>query len=1032
MNISRFTVHRPVLTLMVTLIVVLLGLTAFIRLPIDLMPDITYPTLTITTTYGNTSPEVMELLVTRPIEQALSALPGVEEISSTSSEGQSSVRLSFSWGTDLDAVTSDVRDRLDRIINRLPSDIDRPRIFKFDAAAFPILFLGVAGDIDPVYLRELLEDQIAARLERVPGVASVDIWGGVLTRIEVQVWPEQLKALGVTLDQVVSRVSAGNVEAPVGTLFRNTFQIPLRTTGNYRSLEDIRNVVVVTRASGSVRVGQIAQVVETPIRQTRIARIDGKPGIRMAVSKQSGKNTVEVARGVLAEVKRINEDFPQLKVSVLTDTSRYIQYAIGNVGSSAMYGGVIALVILLLFLRNLGSSLIIAVAIPISIIATFALMYFNQFTLNIMSLGGLALGVGMLVDNSIVVLENIYRLRESGDPPLQAAVNGSGEVTAAIIASTLTTVVVFLPLIFVQGVSGVMYKQLALVVTFSLLCSMVSALTLVPMLAARLVHPAPVDENGTRKNLLQKVFGWVGRVLHALERGYMETLKKTLDHPFMIVLASIVLLGGSFLLVPFIGSELMPASDQGQVRVSVELAIGTRLEATEEVVKNYIEPVIFREVPEAESVLSSIGGGGFGGTSSRSAQILINLKPIKERSRSDEQIATDLRRKLVGIPGATIRVRTGQQMMIFRGVGSTSGERLSIEIQGYDLATADVLAKKVQSVVEKIEGVTDTVLSRESGAPEGHFVVDREKLADLNVTVSAVSNTLKTAFMGTKGGTFRRGGREYDIVVKLANSEYLSPAEIMDLTVTNGAGVPVPLGSLVQMEPTTGPQRIERRNQQRVITVNVNISDRDLGSVAADVREALQTIPLPRDFTIQLIGDYEEQQKSFRELLLSVALSLLLVYMVMASLYESFKDPFIIMFSVPLAAIGVLLILFLTRTTFNVQTGIGALMLGGIVVNNAIILVDHINLLRHRDNMPLRAAIEEAGRRRLRPILMTASTTMFALVPLALGLGEGGELQAPLARTVIGGLLSSTLITLVLIPCVYYIVERRREKGKTA
>ncbi len=1031
MNVSRFTVHRPVLTLMGTLIVILLGLTAFIRLPIDLMPDITYPTLTITTTYGNTSPEVMELLVTRPIEQALSALGGVEEISSTSSEGQSSVRLSFSWGTDLDAVTADVRDRLDRIINRLPSDVDRPRIFKFDAAAFPILFLGVSGDIDPIYLRELLEDQIAARLERVPGVASVDIWGGVLTRIEVQVLPEQLKALGIPLDQVVNRVTAGNVEAPVGTLYRNTFQIPLRTAGNYRSLEDIRNVVVATRSGGTVRVGQIARVVETPIRQTRIARIDGKPGIRMAVSKQSGKNTVEVARGVLAEVKRINEDFPQIKVSVLTDTSRYIQYSIGNVGSSAMYGGLIALVILLFFLRNVGSSLIIAVAIPISIIATFALMYFNNFTLNIMSLGGLALGVGMLVDNSIVVLENIYRLRESGDPPMEAAVNGTGEVTAAIVASTLTTLVVFLPLIFVQGVSGVMYKQLALVVTFALLCSMFSALTLVPMLAARLVHPAPADENRNRKTLLQRMFGWVGRLLHSMERRYMETLKTALNHPFTIVVFSIVLLGASFLLIPYIGSELMPASDQGQVRVNVDLEIGTRLEVTEEVVKKYIEPVIFKEVPEAESVLTSIGGGGFGGTASRSAQVLINLKSFKERSRSDEQIASDLRRKVANVPGATVRVRTSQ-MQFLRGLGSSSGERLSIEIQGYDLATADMLAKKVQSVVEKIEGVTDTVLSRESGAPEGHFVIDREKLADLNVTVSALSNTLKTAFTGTTAGAFRRGGREYNIVVKLSNSENLSPSEIMDLSVTNSAGVAVPIGLLVRMEPTTGPQRIERRNQQRVLTVHVNISNRDLGSVAADVREALQTIPLPRDFNIQLIGDYEEQQKSFRELLLSVALALLLVYMVMASLYESFKDPFIIMFSVPLAAIGVLLMLFLTRTTFNVQTGIGALMLGGIVVNNAIILVDHINLLRNRDGLPLREAIEEAGRRRLRPILMTASTTIFALVPLAIGLGEGGELQAPLARTVIGGLLSSTLITLVLIPCVYYMVEHRREKRKVS
>ncbi len=1023
MSISRFTVHRPVLTLMVTLIVALLGFSALLRLPVDLMPDISYPTLTVSTSYGNTSPEIVEQLITRPIEQALSALPGVEEISSTSSEGQSRVRLSFAWGTDLDAVTADVRDRLDRIISRLPEDADRPRIFKLDDSAAPILSLGVYGDIDPIYLRELIEDQVSYRLERVPGVASVEIWGGVETQVEVQVSPERLRALGIPLDQVVSRIKTGNEEAPIGTRYQNTYQIPLRTVGNYRSMEDIRNIVVAARSTGSIRVSQIARVEEVPIQQSRISRIDGREGIRLSVSKQSGKNTVEVAKGLREEIKRINQDFPQIRVVVLMDSSRYIQDAIGNVGTSAIYGGLIALLVLLFFLRNLGSSLIVAITIPISIIATFALIYFSGFTLNMMSLGGLALGVGMLVDNSIVVLENIYRLRESGDPPMDAAVNGSGEVTAAIIASTLTTLVVFLPLIFIEGVSGVMYKELALVVSFALLCSMVSALTLVPMLAARLLHPAPIDKNGKERSLIRKTLAWMGKSLEILEKGYLKILGNALSHPFIVLGAAALVLGACFLLVPYIGSELMPASDQGQVRVSAELEIGTRLEVTDALVKQYIEPVVMREVPEAENFLTSVGGG----SSSRSAQVNINLKPRSERIRSDEEIAADLRRKLVDIPGATIRVRTGQ-MMFLRRLGSSSGERLSVEVRGFDLETADSLAKRIQKAVEPIEGVTDVVLSRESGSPEEHFVVDRERAADLNVTVSAISSTLRTAFTGTTAGTFKRGGREYDIVVKLANSEYLSPPEIMDLTISNGTGVPIALRSLVKVEPTTGPQRIERRNQERVITVNVNISGRDMGSVAEDIRTAVQHIPIPRDFSIQLIGDYEEQQKSFRELLFSVALSLLLVYMVMASLYESFKDPFIIMFSVPLAAIGVLLMLFLTRTTFNIQTGIGALMLGGIVVNNAIVLVDHINLLRYRDGLALREAIEEAGRRRLRPILMTASTTIFALIPLALGMGEGGELQAPLARTVIGGLLSSALITLVVVPSIYYLIEHRRSK----
>ena len=1023
MKISRFTVQRPILTLMVTLIVVILGATAFLRLPVDLMPDISYPMLSITTSYSNTGPEIIEQLITRPIEQALSAVPGVEDITSTSQEGTSNVRLAFSWGTDLDSATNDVRDRLDRIINRLPDGADRPRIFKFDYSAFPILFLGVYGSMDPLYLRRIIDDQLSYRLERVPGVASVDIWGGDQREIQVNVLPEALKSLNLPIDQVVSRIRTGNVESPVGTAYRDNRQISMRTAGNYLDLDDIRNVVIAQRDGAPVRLSQIATVDDSLQRRTRIARINGQPGIRLSVSKQSGKNTVEVARGVIGEITRINEDMPQLTLVVLSDTSKFIQYSINNVGTSALYGGLIALVVLIVFLRNLASSAVIAVTIPISIIATFALMYFNSFTLNLMSLGGLALGVGMLVDNSIVVLENIYRLRESGGSAKDAAIHGSDEVSSAVVASTLTTLVVFLPLIFVEGMSGVMYKQLALIVAFSLVCSLSVALTLVPSLSARLRHPT-YEESRQGRGILTGVFHVSGKMLGGLESVYKRLLHFSLRRPVLLLLIVAALLGGSLLLIPFIGSELMPASDQGQVRVTGDLEVGTRLEVTDEKFRTLIEPVVMRAVPEAESFITSIGGSG--GSASRSGTMIVNLNPRKQRNRSDEDVARDLRRELTGIPGITIRTRTGQGFFM-RGLGGGgAAEQVSIEVRGYDLDAADALAAAIRDEVEKIEGATDVRLSRESGMPEEHFVVNREKAADLNVTVSQISDSLKTIFAGTSAGFFRDGGSEYDILVRVKDSGNLPADEIAAITVQSGSGAPIAIGSLTEVLPTTGPMRIERRNQGRIVTVSVNVSGRDLGGFAADIRERLRGIPVPRDFSIQLVGDYEEQQKSFRELFLSVALALVLVYMVMASLYESFKDPFIVMFSVPLAAIGVLLMLFFTKTTFNIQTGIGALMLGGIVVNNAIVLVDQINLLRRRDNYPLIKAIEEAGRRRLRPILMTASTTSFALIPLAIGLGEGGEMQAPMARTVIGGLASSTLITLLVIPAVYYLVERRR------
>lgn len=1022
MKISRFSVHRPIFTIMVALIVIILGGISLIRLPIDLMPDITYPTLSISTDYENASPEEVEELVTRPVEEAMSAVPGVEEVSSSSTEGRSRVRVSFAWGTDLDEAANDIRDRLDRVIPRLPDDAERPRLRKFDLASFPILILGAASNLDPVQMRRIIDDQVKYRIERVPGVAAVDIRGGLDREIHVNLYANKVKALGIPLDQILSRIRAGNVNVPAGTIERGNYEVMIRTPGEYANLDEVGNTVIAIREGVPIQLKDIASVEDSWERITRVVRVNGKPGIRLSVNKQSGKNTVEVAKGVLREIERINRDIPQISLTPIIDTSDYIRRSIMNVGSMALYGGMLAVLVLLFFLRNIVGTAIIATAIPISIIATFALMYFGGFTLNIMTLGGLALGVGMLADNAIVVLENIFRRRESGAESENAAVSGSEEVISPIIASTLTTLVVFLPLIFVRGMAGVMFKQLSLVVGFSLLCSLGVAVTLVPMLAAKMLHLIRTHNPVANGPGSHKWFSISGRFFTRMEDNYKQLLHFALDHRKLVVASAVLLLVGSLALIPLVGVELMPSTDEGEVRVNAEMQVGTRLDVLDQKFKT-IETAVKDTVPETKNVVTYIGPS-WRRAGSHTGTMRIALKPQAQRSRSSEEIATSLRRKLRNIPGVTIRTRTGQGLFILR-LGTTDADKVQVEIRGYDLDVADALAERVEQAVERVDGITDAQVSRESGNPEELIVIDRQKAADMKLTVSRIANTLQTVLSGTRASNYREAGDEYRILVKLKDAERMDLRDILDLTLTNADGQPVVLRNVVQVRPRSGPVRIERKDQERIVTVSANISGRDMGSILADIRENFRSIPVPRDFTIIFGGDYEEQQKAFRELLLSFVLALVLVYMVMACLYESLRDPFVVMFSVPLAAIGVILILFLTNTTFNVQSSIGCIMLGGIVVNNAILLVDHTNLLRRRDGMALREAIEEAGRRRLRPILMTAMTTVLALVPLALGFGEGGEAQAPLARAIIGGLLSSALITLVFIPTVYSIFEDR-------
>jgi HAE1 family hydrophobic/amphiphilic exporter-1 len=1025
MKLTRLAVHRPIFTVMLTLIVVILGGVSLIRLPIDLMPDITYPTLSISTEYENASPEEIEELVTRPMEEAISAVPGVEEVFSISTEGVSNVRPTFSWGTDLDAAANDIRDRLDRVMPRLPEDAERPVLRKFDLASFPILILGVASDLDPVQLRRIIDDQVKYRIERVPGVAALDVHGGLEREIHADLYADKIKALGLPLEQILNRIRAENINLPGGTIDRGNFEVTIRTAGEFTSVDQLRDTVVAIRDGAPIQLKQIANVEDSWQKVTRIVRVNGRPGVRLAVNKQSGTNTVEVASKVLREIDRINQDIPQINLVPIIDTSEYIQRSIKNIGSSVLYGGVLAILVLLLFLRNLRSTAIIATAIPISVIATFALMYFGGFTLNIMTLGGLALGVGMLVDNAIVVLENIFRLRESVDGPEQAAVAGSEEVTSAIIASTLTTLVVFLPLIFVRGMAGVMFKQLSLVVGFSLLCSLAMAVTLVPMLAAKILPPAKPAPTGNETRM-HKVFRLSGRLFTQLEGSYKRLLHFALGHRKLIVAGATVLFVGSLALIRLVGVELTPSTDEGEVRVDAEMEVGTRLEVIDEKFKT-IEAIVREAVPEAKNTVTYIGGPSWRSAGSHTGQIRLALKPQAERSRSSEEIATVLRRKLMNLPGITIRTRAGEGLFLLR-MATRGSERIEVEVRGYDLLTADALAKRVRRAVEQVDGVTDARVSRESGSPEELILVDRQKAADMKLTVSQIAGMLQTVLSGTRAGYYREAGDEHTILVRLKDAEQMDLREILDLTLTNADGQPVVLRNVVEVRPRSGPVRVERKDQERIVTIAANISGRDMGSIVSDIRQRRRSIPVPRDFSIGFGGDYEEQQKAFRELRLSFLLALVLVYMVMACQYESLRDPFVVMFSVPLAVIGVILMLFLTNTTFNIQSFIGCIMLAGIVVNNAILLVDHTNLLRRRDGMPLREAIEEAGRRRLRPILMTALTTVLGLFPLALGMGEGGEAQAPMARAVIGGLLSSTLITLVFVPTVYSVFERRRAK----
>jgi HAE1 family hydrophobic/amphiphilic exporter-1 len=997
------------------------------------MPDIVYPAINVLVGYEGAAPEEIETLITRPLEEAMGSINNVEEIESDSEQERSRVQLEFTWGTDLDAATNEVRERIDRIRDLLPDDSDPPFLFKFDPNMIPILYLGVGGRLDPVDLRYVAEHTLKYRLERVPGVAAVEVSGGYRREIQVNLIREKIDALRLSPRRIVQAIRAENLDLPAGEVDEGDIELLVRTRGQLTSLEDLGRIVITTREGIPVYLRDIAEIDDDFEELRRLERINGRPGITMRVQKQSGSNTVQVADAVYRELDRIARDLPHIEVAALFDSAQYIKQSIASVRSAALYGAVLAVIVLLVFLRNVRSTVIIATAIPISVMASFTLIYFGGFTLNLVTFGALALGIGLLVDNAIVVLENVFRHRESGEPAREAALDGTGEVSSAITASTLTTLVVFLPMIFLSGQASIMFGQLAYVVAFGLACSLLIALTLIPMLCRTTLRVERVGNPGSTNGLLQRVYQVSEQGFERADEVYRQMLHFALGHRRTVVFGGVAILLAVLPLMGFIGFEFMPPTDEGEVRVYVEMAPGTRLEAMDVVFQEIEDRVQQTLGPHIENVQTSFGAAEFyRSSSSTGGSLRIKLVDLDRRDFSSEDAAQLLREKLGNIPGTIIRTRASGGLFFMRKFQS-QGESIGIDIRGFDRHEAMRIAEEVQDKLEGHPGVTDTRISRSRGRPEVTLEIDRHKAGEVGLSVVEIAETVKTAFGGEVATRYRDAGDEYDVRVRFRERDRLRFEDLPSLWMVTPFGQRVPVANFVNLLPRTGPMSIERINQERSLTVAANLAPgQALGNVMGDVQRLPRAITLPREFSFVYGGEYEDQVESFRELGMAFLLAVVLVYMVMASQFESLVHPLVIMFSIPFALIGVILTLLVTGTTLNVQGLMGVIMLAGIVVNNAIVLVDYINMLRRKHGTGLLEAVEDGGRRRLRPILMTTLTTCLALTPMAIGLGEGSELQAPMARVVIGGLLVSTLITLILIPTIYTIVEERRQRAASA
>ncbi|MFU8811468.1 MAG: efflux RND transporter permease subunit [Balneolaceae bacterium] len=1013
MGITETSIKRPIATAMVYLIVIVLGIAGFRFLPVDLLPPIEYPRLSVSINYPNVGPEEIETIITDQLENALAGVANLEEVTSTSSEGQSRVNLNFSRNTNLDEAANDVRAALDRVRRNLPEEADPPRVRKFDPNDFPVVVLGAQSTRQLDELTRMLERDISKRLEQIPGVGTIDVWGGVHREIRVDLKRDRLTASGLTGLDVRNAIVAENSTLPGGNVRDGFTDLYVRTLGEYTSIDQISETIVGVVDGRPIRVRDVATVEDDYQDIGRLVSINDEPMIRMGIRKQTGANTVEVSEGIAREIELINSERDDLQLTIITDQSDFIRNSIENVQEAAVWGALFAIFILYLFLRNGSTTFIISLAIPISIIATFGLLYFNGLTLNQMSFGGLALGVGLIVDNAIVVLENIVRLRSQGKSLYESSLVGTKEVGGAIIASTLTTSVIFLPVVFMQTITGTLFQQLALVVVFALFCSLFVALTLVPMMASKFMTIKPDAEGGEeKKGRFQKLF-------ERVEDRYSNVLTTAINRRFVVFGITALLLGGSIYGWGFVSQELAPQTEADEVRVDFYLPDGMNIA----VANRYLE-----ELKVRVEALTPMDQVKYMSTEVRSgrAQVELVMKDQSERSISTYDLADDLRNNLEGsIPGGEFRVRAQTGLWILRRIfGSGGDEAIQLQLRGYDLDQSEEIANNIVSRIERIPEIRGVRSDRQEGRPEQNIVFDRNRIAELGLTARDIAQAIQTNVGGSRAGVFREGGDEFDITVRLQEQDRESTLDLDNISVRTASGETVPVSTVIRQISSRGPVSINRINGQRVTYVTANLeSGIPLGEAVQKIQAELSDLALPAGFSIVYGGEFEEQQRAQMDFLISIIMAFVLIYMVMAAQFERFLDPLIVMFSVPVAIVGVVPTLLLTGTTINMQSIMGIIMLIGIVVNNAIVLVDYINLMRRDRKMNVFQAVVESGRLRLRPILMTTLTTVLGLLPLSFGFGAGGEIQAALARVVIGGLIASTLITLILIPVVYKTMD---------
>ncbi len=1048
MSIAKTVVSKPTTIAILFSVLALLGIYTTFDLPLDLLPDIELPYVAISTTYPGAGPEEVEKRVTRPIESIISGVSGIEYLGSSSSNSNSLVYIQLTFGMNIDEAMNDIRAKLDYVKDLLPDDAKTPMIYKMDPNMIPIMFYAISGNRTPEELREFADD-LTPKLEQVDGVASAYIQGGRERSVIVEIPRDRLQAYNLTVTDVAKMIGAQNIQIAGGTITERDLNYTISTVGEYASIEDIKNTVISYKQAGNqsdamrggplptvatVRLRDIADVYDGYKELSTNYYFNGVPCVQMSIQKQSGKNSVQSARAVKAKMAEIIKDAPSdIVITETHNTTDIIERSVSNVSTSAVQGAFFAIIVLLVFLRSVRSTLIIGISIPVSLVITLGVMFFSGMTLNIMTLAGLALGVGMLVDNSIVILENIYTYREKGSKSVPASILGSQEMALAITASTLTTICVFLPLIMYKKeleIIGEVFSGLAFTVVISLLCSLIVAVVLVPVLTSKYVKIGTKKERDLveRPDLLIRIDTTLGDFFSKLDEKYFKSLQWVLRHKTQTILAIVGLFVLSLALIPVVGFVYMPESASDAVELEVTLPVGTKLETTEAVLKQF-EEIVKAEIRGFENITVLAGsteGWGMGGTSSYKGSLRISLPVLAERVDSENEIKDKLRAHFGDFPGATFTIGSGNR----GGVGG-GNEAVQIKVKSEDLKKARETATAIRDLLQEkaADLVTEPKLSIQDGLPQANIVIDRDRLYNLGLNIYTVGQEIKANIAGTTASRYREDGDEIDIDVMLAEKDKTRLSDLEQIFVTNAQGVRIPVSSFARYEEGVSPISIIREDQSRLITVSAGtVKDVSINTVQKGIEKLIaDEIPRESGVRIEYGGDYEDLMKAIKQFVVIILMAVILVFAVMASQFESFLDPFIVLFTLPLTVVGIVFLSGIMGQKLNVMTAVGMLILVGVIVNNGIVLVDYTNLLRKR-GMPLRDACAEAGRSRLRPILMTTLTTVLGLVPMAFFPGEGSEMTQPIGQTILGGLSFGTLMTLFLMPVLYYGFNRLREK----